>query len=410
MITGAIKKLAGGRDRVPLAAFISDEATRRAIAEAAEDLRIRDIVLTDGGVASAPEQLAQIPTPQLVIVDLQGSTGPLDDMDRLAGVCDPGTRVIALGGVNDVDLFRALLTMGVQDYLIKPVNDEALRAAIGKAFAEPEDSAPADNGPKLGGLLAVVGARGGVGATMVAVNTAWLMAERHNKRVALVDLDLYFGTTSLALDLEPGRGFREALENPSRIDALFIERAMVQHSDRLFVLSAEEGLGNAFGFDPAALNLLLENLRHDFDWVVLDLPRFAVRTNLATMSLPFSTLIVSDPSLAGMRDSARLAHFIREKAPEAGLTVALNRVGETKTGQLSKDDFQKGAEVPHLVELPFDLKPSVEAAGTGKPLAEVGRKSKLTDALDALAVDLLGDDDAGAGQPFWRRLLKRRAA
>ena len=133
-------------------------------------------------------------------------------------------------------------------------------------------------------LIAVIGARGGVGASTIAVNTAWLMAHEQNLRVAVVDLDLYFGTVALSLDLEPGRGFREALENPNRIDGLFIERALVRESDNLFILGAEEALENAFNFDPAAVELLLEKLRCDFDCVIVDFPRAVVTANAYILS------------------------------------------------------------------------------------------------------------------------------
>ena len=142
----------------------------------------------------------------------------------LAEVCDEGTQVIALGDINDVELYRSLIGHGVHDYLVKPVSAETVAAALTRAERGPNGE-PA---PKIGRLIAVIGARGGVGATTVATNLAWTLAHDHDMRVALVDLDLFFGTCGLALDLELGRGFREALENPARVDSLFIERAMVQ--------------------------------------------------------------------------------------------------------------------------------------------------------------------------------------
>ncbi len=195
------------------------------------------------------------------------------EIGSLAEVCDEGTQVIALGDINDVELYRNLIRHGVQDYLVKPVSAETVAAALSRAERGPNGEAA----PKIGRLIAVIGARGGVGATTVATNVAWTLAHDHEMRVALVDLDLFFGTCGLALDLELGRGFREALENPARVDSLFIERAMVREGENLFVLSTEEALDGAFSFDPSALTSLIERLRRDFQCVVLDFPRFAAR-------------------------------------------------------------------------------------------------------------------------------------
>ena len=86
---------------------------------------------------------------------------------------------------------------------------------------------------------AVIGTRGGVGASTLATSLAWLFSADDKMPTALLDLDVHFGTGALALDLEPGRGLTDAIENPGRIDGLFIERAMIRANDHLAILSAE---------------------------------------------------------------------------------------------------------------------------------------------------------------------------
>ena len=158
-------------------------------------------------------------------------------MGELAEVCEPGVTVIAIGDRNDVGLFRDLINSGVSDYLVKPVPPALLQKSL---VGVVESAAQGRQNPRMGRLIAVTGSRGGVGSTMLATNLAWSIANRHRRRVALVDLDLQFGTVALSLDLEPCHGLAEALEQPGRIDGLFIDRLMVQHSDTLFVLSGEE--------------------------------------------------------------------------------------------------------------------------------------------------------------------------
>lgn len=393
----------------PFAAFVADDDSREAVMRAAAEASVPNPAVASGNIADAIRRLANAPTPQLLVVDLSGCADPMTDIGALADVCDEGTRVIAISDVNDIALYRALIGFGVHDYLVKPVDPAALAASLGRAKDGPQPAAePA--AATTGRVVAVVGARGGVGATTIAVNLAWMLAHEQGKRVALVDLDLFFGSCGLTLDLEMGRGFREALENPSRIDGLFIERAMIRASENLFVLSAEEALDYAIAFDPSAIELLLEHLRRDFQAVVVDLPRFGARTQTAIMTPPCSIVLVSEPSLAGMRDTQRLAKLFTSLAPKAELSVVLNRCGANKGAELALADFEAGAETKASVVVPFEPKILAATAGTGKPLAKVANGAKSTAALRALTARAGGGQPQRAGKraglpPFWQKWL-----
>ena len=393
--------------RLPFMAFVLDDATRATLGRVAEEQGWSDGEVLEGGVREAIDALAGVSTPRVLVIDLSDSNDSLDDISLLAEVCDAGTRVIALGNINDVNLFRNLVALGVQDYLLKPVTVEALNALVVKAAEEPAAAEPEET--RAGRLIAVIGARGGVGASTIAVNTAWLLAHEQKLRVAIVDLDLYFGTVALSLDLEPGRGFREALENPNRIDGLFIERALVRESDNLFILGAEEALENDFNFDPAAIELLLEKLRCDFDCVIVDFPRAVVTANAYILSAASAVAVVSDASLAGMRDTLRLVAFTKRVAPAAAVKVVVNRFGAAKKGELSKEDFERGAglEIDHVI--PQEPGVAAISAGVGKPLVEVAKRSRLVTALRKLSIELSAVEDEPTKAPFWQRFLKRDA-
>ncbi|MFQ5617805.1 MAG: CpaE family protein [Rhodospirillales bacterium] len=394
-------------ERLPFMAFVLDDSTRATLVRVAENQGWSDGEVLDGGVREAIDSLAGVSTPQVLVIDLSDSSDPLTDIGALAEVCDAGTRVIAVGNINDVNLFRTLVTLGVQDYLLKPVTADALNALLVKAAEEPAMAEPEE--ARLGRLIAVIGARGGVGASTIAVNTAWLMAHEQKLRVAVVDLDLYFGTVALSLDLEPGRGFREALENPNRIDGLFIERALVRESDNLFILGAEEALENDFSFDPAAVELLLEKLRRDFDCIIVDFPRAVVTANAYILSAASAVAVVSDASLAGMRDTLRLVAFTKRVTPAAAVKVVVNRVGAAKKGELSKEDFEHGAglKIDHVI--PQEAGVAAISAGVGKPLVEVAKRSRLVTALRKLSSELSAVEDEPAKAPFWQRFLKQSA-
>jgi pilus assembly protein CpaE len=389
----------------PFAAFVGDDDSREAVARAAAAAGFASPSVTTGTIGEAIRRLGNAPTPQLLVVDLSGSPDPKADVGALADVCDEGTRVLAVGDVNDIGLYRALIAFGVHDYLVKPLDEESLSASLGRAREGPR-AATEPAAPSTGRIIAVVGARGGVGATTIAVNLAWMLAQEQKKRVALVDLDLFFGSCGLTLDLEMGRGFREALENPSRIDGLFIERAMIRASENLFVLSAEEALDYAIAFDPSAIELLLEHLRRDFQAVVVDLPRFGARTQTAIMTAPCSIVLVSEPSLAGMRDTQRLVKLFTNLAPKAELSVVLNRVGANRGAELALADFEAGAETKAGIVVPFEPKILAATAGTGKPLAKVANGAKITVALRALAARAGGGGQQRAtGPAFWQKWL-----
>jgi pilus assembly protein CpaE len=395
-------------DRHSLLAFVADAHSCAILACAAQELQFGDAQIGVGTVTDAIRVLSLMATPQHVVIDLSGAADPLAGIEALADVCDDGTRLIAFGDLNDIDFYRQLIGCGVDEYFVKPVAADMVAAALQRLHRLAAKPPAAEKDRKLGRVVAVVGARGGVGATTVAVNVAWLIAHEMNMRTALVDLDLYFGTCALALDLEPGRGFREALESPERIDGLFVERAMVRESERLFVLAAEDDLESSQAFDPAALAVLVDHLQRDFDCIVFDLPRFAARTQVALLPSPLSMVVVSDPTIAGMRDTLRLGKALRRSAPAADFRVVLNRCGVVKGGELDRKEFERDADVTVNCMISFDIKGAAASAGAGKPLAKVVPRSTAAQCLKQLSQHLSGVDAAARPRSRFMQLLKTR--
>lgn len=397
----------GLASRLPFSGFVSDEDSRAAVVEAASKANVAPAEVVIAHLEDVILRLKSATTPKVLLVDIADIADPLAEMTRLADVCDPGTQVITLGAVNDVRLYRDLRAFGVHDYLIKPVAAVDLARSLKQAL-QPQEGELAQ--AEMGRLIAVVGARGGVGSTAMAVNLAWSLSRVPDRKVAIVDFDLFFGNCSLALDLEVGRGFREALENPARIDALFIERAMVRVEDNLFLLSAEESLENRVVLDPKPLEVLLKHLRLDFTHVVIDLPRFAVRTQASLLTPPASIVLVSDPTLAGLRDTTRLQAFLRKHAAEADLSVVLNRVGANPKGELPVKDFEKESETRVKATIPFDPNLFGGSSGSGKPIGKLKPKAKAVVMVDHLCTQMGSDKrERGAKTPVWKRLLSRPA-
>lgn len=395
--TEAAKFIDHGLDRgvnPEIIAFACDGETLQTLALFFKE-RDRPSRVGANGIAGAADYLSNAPSPPLLLVDISDSPDPLIDIDVLAEVCEPGISVVAIGQANDIQLYRELIDSGVADYLVKPVSPEALDRAITKAIQNPAQGVDASQSS----MIFVVGARGGIGSSTVAVNTAWQMAETRGKKTILVDLDLQFGTAALALDLEPGRGLREMLENPARIDHLFIASASTNASANLAVLGAEEPLDNIMGFAPEALDLLLAELRNNYEVVIVDIPRSLAIEMRDVMAGATDVMMVTDFSLAGMRDTMRLVMLYKNIAPNANRRVIVNRVGSDKKFELPKSEFEKGIDGKISLMIPDDVKAAKGALNIGKPIMSAAKGSKITSAIDQLCAKLDRGPDGEAAKP-----------
>jgi len=263
---------------------------------------------------------------------------------------------------------------------------------------------------RLGESAAIASAGSGASAaaaTTVAASVAWLIAHERRRRVALVDLDLQFGTVALSLDLEPSHGLREALENPNRIDGLFMDRVLIQHSERLFVLSAEESPDETLLLDYGAVELLMTELRNKFHYVIVDVPRSPNACTQQILQSATDLLLVTDLSLAGMRDTMRLTGMLPTTNASCNTTLVVNRVGEHKQGEMPRAEFEKGVSRKLELLLPFDAKTVAAATNFGQPVAAA--KGPVAAGLREITARLCGPaaGASGARSGVWQKLLKK---
>ncbi len=381
--------------REPFVAFVCDETTAEAIRPIAIEQGWNPDKVNKGGLRNAVQTLSVSASPNILFVDLSESGDPLNDINALAEVCEPGTVVIASGQVNDVRLYRDLVASGIQDYLLKPLNPDVMREAFVHAQAmlsAPKAVDASSDRPHC--AVAVIGTRGGVGASTLATSLAWLMSEKSGRSTALLDLDVHFGTGALTLDLEPGRGLTDAIENPSRIDGLFIERAMVKASDKLSVLSAEAPINSPVMTDGAAFFQLQEEIRSAFECTVVDLPRAMLVNYPHLISDVQVAVLVTELTLAAARDAIRIISWFKSNAPHTQLIVVANRV-PTGALEISRKDFEGSIERKIDYVIPLDTKTAVQAAKLGKPLAEAGKNVKALAPLADIATRVIAITDSG---------------
>ena len=392
-----------GTMREPFTAFVCDDVTADSLRPVAVELGWAPDKINKGGLRNAVQTLSVSASPQILFVDLSESGDPLNDINALAEVCEPGTVVIAAGQVNDVRLFRDLVASGIQDYLLKPFSPDQLRDAFANAQAVFNAPRQADaNAERPHMMAAIIGARGGAGASTIATSVAWMMGDRAGRSTALLDLDVHFGTGALALDLEPGRGLTDAIENPSRIDGLFIERAMVKANDKLAILSAEAPISQPMLTDGAAFYQLQEEMRSAFETTIIDLPRAMLVQHPHLMQDVQTTLVVTELTLASARDVIRILSWLKSNAPQTQVIVVANRVTTTGPSEISRKDFESSIERKLDYAISFDPKVVTQAAKLGKTVAEAGKGTKvgavlgeIVDRLEAVgdAVATTGPDD-----------------
>ena len=381
--TAATKQPVG---RSPFLAFVADAATETALHECVTQLALGQGTIMRGGIAKAIDHLGQHRSPHILVVDIGGVDLPISKVNELADVCEPGVAVIAIGNRNEIGLYRDLLRAGVTDYVVKPINPQLLAKALNNSKAHTGEASTIHK--KLGSLIAFVGARGGVGATTLAVNMAWFLAHRQHRRVALVDLDLQNGDCAMALNIKPTPGLRDALANPLRIDTILLERIMATVGERLFVLSSEEPLSEDLNFTAVAVETLVSALREQFHYVILDIPRIPAASYRRAMEMADFCIFVADQTLRSVRDTVRLRAALGEGDGKRRNVLVVNRYGEGGRRAVTLDEMQHVLEIRPKSVIPFQ--PTLFTAGPDEERIAAARRGKFTDALAALALELSG--------------------
>jgi len=395
----------GNRD--PYAAYICDDAALDVMRPVVIELGWQPEKCNKGGLRNAIQSLSVSASPSILIVDLSESGDPLNDINALAEVCEPGTVVIAIGQVNDVRLYRDLLASGIHDYLLKPLSAGQLRDALTQAQAVFSSPKNADGeGAKRHISTAIVGTRGGVGASTLATSLAWLFSEEHKAPTALLDLDVHFGTGALALDLEPGRGLTDAIDNPSRIDGLFIERAMIRANDNLSILSAEAPINSPLMTDGAAFVQLEEEFRQAFEMTVVDLPRNMLINFPHVLADVNLIVLATEMTLASARDTIRIVSWLKTNAAHAHIMVVANKV-QGGVAEISKADFEASIERKIDFSIPYDIKAAANAAKMGQTFVDANKSSKATAVIKQIGERVMGaaEEDLELAEPAKKSLL-----
>jgi len=368
--------------RISIQAFCDSPDLVAVIEAAANDRRMAraHVKVHTGGIAAAAEFYQAAATPNLIIVESKLPRDRLDaELDRLANVCDAGTKVIVIGHVNDVELYRSLTHRGVSEYLVAPVDLMGIIKAVADLYVD-RTTQP------LGRTIAFVGGKGGVGSSMVAHNVAWAIARNFENDVVVADFDLAFGTAALDFNQDPTQGMAEAVNAPDRLDDTFLDRLLARCSDHLSLLAAPATLDRTYDFQEAAFEQVLDVAQTGVPAVILDLPHVWTGWLRKTLLAADEIVLTVEPDLANLRNAKNLVDLLRQaRTNDAPVRLVINKSGIAKRPEIKVDDFAAALDLKPVAVIPFDSQLFGTAANNGQMIAETDAKSPVADMFIQIA-------------------------
>lgn len=368
--------------RINIQAFCEDQDTATVIEHAARDRRLAKahVSVQMGGAEAAVAFYKNASTPNLIIIEsLLGRREMLAELDRLAEVCDPGTKVVAIGHINDVLLYRELLHRGVSEYVVAPVNVIQVIEGISAIYTDPE------TGP-VGQVIAFVGAKGGSGSSTVCHNTAFAIALALKSDVVIADFDLPFGTAGLDFNQDPLQGLADALASPERLDEMLLDRLLSRCSDHLSLFAAPSTLDRPYDIDPNSCDTVLDVVRENVPWIAVDVPHLWTAWAKQVVLRADHVVLTAVPDLANLRNAKNLVDQFKSSRPnDRPPILVLNQVGMPRRPEIPVKEFGHALEIEPKVIVDFDAQLFGTAANNGQMIEEVSDKSKAADAFRNLA-------------------------
>jgi pilus assembly protein CpaE len=328
--------------------YALDKDSEGIIRQSLSGLSVKSVQFGAGGIAGAIADLAKLPSPHLLVVDISKIEDPISAVGELSEVCEPGTGVIVIGATNDISLYRELRNTGIAEYFFKPLIGNLVARACNAILTGASD----DRSMRTGKLILGLGVRGGSGTTTIVTRLAWHLAEVRKRPVVLVDLDLRTGDASLQLDVKAQHALREALEHPERVDDLFLERAVTHVSRRFNLLASLEPLDSVINYQEDAVLSLISNLLRRYRYIFVDLPADSAARLPSLLHLPCVCLLASDAGLASARDVARWRALIGPDTAERTVIHILNK-NDAPSGLPLAEFVRASGRTPDIV-IPYD--------------------------------------------------------
>lgn len=381
--------------RISIHAFCETPAATALLEKAAVDRRLSKTHLTIhmGGVAKAIDQFQTAATPNLIILETMADGSEIfAQLAELAEVCDPSSKVVIIGQVNDIILYRELIRQGISEYIVRPHSPLQIIKTIADLYVDPA-------APPIGKTVAFVGARGGVGSSTIAHNVGWCTAEEYKTSTVILDLDLPFGTASLDFDQEASAGLYEALTSPERLDDVLLDRLLQKHTDYLSLFTAPSMLDRDFDLDEQAFETVIDVVRNAAPAVVVDVPHIWTNWSKRILMGADEIVITATPDLASFRNTKNLIDILNSARPnDSSPRLVLNQF-DSKTSAVQPDQFAEHVGIEPAQVFAWEPQLFGAAATNAAPIMEVGPKTKTALGLQELSADLIGRTEAGIARP-----------
>lgn len=373
--------------RIAIQAFCESPDIAAVLEQASTDRRMAKthVKIHMGGVSAAIDFYSSAPTPNLLLVETREKReAALEQVNKLAGVCDAGTKVILIGHYNDVVLYRELLRRGVSDYMVVPFDLYDVIREIGDIYL-------GGDAPPVGRTVAFIGAKGGAGSSTVAHNVGFALSRASEADVVVADLDLAWGTAGLDFNQDPPQTIADTVLSPERIDDVFLDRILARCADNLSLLAAPATLERAYDHDEATFDTIVDVIRANVPAVVLDVPHQWTAWVRRTLSLVDDVVITATPDLASLRNTKNLVDQLKLLRPnDREAKIVINQIGMPKRPEIKPDDFRKALSKDLLATIPFDPALFGNAANNGQMIAEVNAKSPVAEIFAAIAGQVMG--------------------
>lgn len=380
--------------RISIQCFCDDPATADAIQYAAQDRRLSkaQVSVHMGGVAAAVSHYQESPTPNLIVIEsLMDRDAMVHELDQLAECCDAGTKVIVIGHVNDVILYRELLKRGVSEYIVAPVQPITFMEGVSNLYNDP-DSEP------VGHVIAFVGAKGGVGSSTICHNIAWTITEQLQASAVVADFDLAFGTTGLDFNQDPVQGIAEALSAPERLDDQLLDRLLTKCTDHLSIFAAPVILDRDYDMSADACESVIDVVRQNVPYVIVDVPHNWTSWSKRLLLQADEVVVTAAPDLANLRNAKNIFDLLKQsRTNDRPPHLVLNTVNMPKRPEISVAEFCQGLDIDVSAVLDFDSETFGAAANNGQMIEELNRKAKSVSAFHELSMTLTHRDSGKSG-------------
>lgn len=371
--------------RISIQAFCEDKNTAEALEAASFDRRLSKahVTVQMGGIQSALAFYESAPTPNLILLEsVQARDAMLSELDRLAEVCDPGSKVIIIGHVNDVALYRELIRLGISEYVVAPVTPISVMEAISNLYNNPETD-------PIGNITAFIGSKGGVGSSTVCHNCAWTISESLRADVAILDFDLPFGTAGLDFDQDPVQGIADALNSPERLDEVLLDRLLAKCSDHLSLFAAPGTLDREYDLNVSACDTVLDVVRQNVPHIAVDIPHIWTGWAKKILLQSDEIVITATPDLASLRNTKNLVELLKaQRNNDNPPHIVLNQVNMPKRPEIDVKDFTAAVELEPSAIIEFDAELFGTAANNAQMIEEVSANAKAAEQFKTLSYKL----------------------